>query len=62
MEFPVDDRRVGDDFAVQVEHEMDAADGMVPIVVGEPFLLVQPECGQHQIANCPDFGRRELRR
>ena len=51
VELALDDGGVGDDLAVELEHEMDAADGMVPVVVGEPLVVVRPECGHEQLAD-----------
>src|SRR3990170_1258786 len=51
MQLSLDDGGVSDDLAVEFEHEMDTACRMVPVVVGEPLLLVRPECSLQQLAD-----------
>ena len=60
VELALDNRRMGDDLAIEVEHEMEAADGMGPVIVGEPLLLVRPECGPHHGSDGGDLGRGQL--
>ena len=60
VQLALDDRRVSDDLAAEVQHEMDAADGMVPVVVGEPFFLVGPEGELEQDADGRDLPRCEV--
>ena len=57
VDLALDDRRVGDDLAVQLEHEMDATDRVLPVVVGEPLLLVRVRRRRPSAPDRPDLGR-----
>ena len=57
VELTLDDRGVGDDLAIDVQHEMDAAHGVIPVVLLEPLVLLRAERGHEQIAD-----RRVLQR
>jgi hypothetical protein len=60
MERPLDDRRVGDDLAVDVEDEVKAPDRVLPVVLGEAVLIVRSERGLEQLADRPSLGRAQL--
>ena len=53
----LDDGTVRDDLAIELEHEMDAAERMVPVVVAEPLVLVRPEPLNEQRADGRDLLR-----
>jgi predicted acylesterase/phospholipase RssA len=57
MELTLDDGGVGNDLAVDVQDEMEAADSVIPVVLVEPLVLVRAERRNEQIAD-----RRDLRR
>ena len=40
VELTLNDRGVRDDIAMNVQHEMDAAHGVIPVVLFEPLVLV----------------------
>ncbi len=57
VDLAFDDGCVGDDLAVELQDEVPAAEGVLPVLLAEPFLLVVPE-GRHQDrANGGDIGR-----
>ena len=61
VELALDDRGVGHDLAVHIQHEMNAPDGMTPVLVGEPLVFIGPECDDHQRTNRRDLRLRQLR-
>ena len=56
MQFPLHHGSVGGDLPVNIQHEMQAADGVLPVVVGERVLLVRPECLHEERADTRGFG------
>jgi hypothetical protein len=60
VDVALDDRRVGDDPAVQLEHDMDAADRVLPVIVGESVILIGAERDLHQRPDGGDLARRQL--
>ena len=60
MDLALDNLGVGDDLAIEVEDEMDAAQGVVPVLVGEPLVLARPERRKHQRADGRDLFRGQL--
>jgi hypothetical protein len=64
MQLALDHGGVRDDLAIELQHEMETADRMVPVVVAECFVVIGPERGDEQLANGRDlrrgqFGRRD---
>jgi hypothetical protein len=62
VDLAFDDGRVGDDLALDSQHEMDAANGVVPVVLGEFLVLVRPKRRDEQPPNRLDLGRRQIGR
>jgi hypothetical protein len=60
VDLPLDDRRVGHDLPVDLEEEVRASDRVLPILVGEPFIVVSTEGADHQCPDRVDLGRRQL--
>ena len=52
VELPLDDRRMGDDVAPDVEHDMDAAERVPPVVLRE--LLVRIAACERRFEERPD--------
>lgn len=59
---PFDDGGVGDDGSAQLQDEMHATDGVVPVLVGEPFALVGVKGTLQERADGSFVGRRQLGR
>ena len=59
LELAVDHRRVRDDLAFEVEHEMHATDRVLPILLGER-LVIRVERSPEQLAYDRDLGGSEL--
>ncbi len=51
VELALHDRGVGDDVPVDLQEEVLTPDGVLPIVLREPLLVVRPECGDEQSAD-----------
>ena len=62
LERTLDDGAMGDDLAVHVDDDMEATDGVVPVVVGEPLFLVVTEGGVQDRPDLGDLVGRQLAR
>jgi hypothetical protein len=62
VELTLHDGGVGNDHAVDVQHEVSAAHGVIPIVLLEPFVLVRAERRHEQIADRRRLGRSQILR
>ncbi len=62
VQLALDHGRVGDDLPVELEHEMDPAKRMLPVVVGESLLLpLGPERDVHERADLANLAGGQLR-
>ena len=60
MDLAFDDRRVGDDPAVDIEDEMPSPETVLPVVLGEAAIIVLGEGGPKNLSQAGDLGARQL--